>query len=65
MESVAGDLQALLPVQPAAGTLEYYVVLESSEGTTRIPEEETLILRYKDPVPLGFLVPHIFHLSSA
>ena len=59
MESVAGDLQALLPTQPAAGKLEYYVVLESSEGTIRIPEEDTLILRYKDPVPLGILVPHV------
>jgi hypothetical protein len=59
MESVAGELQALLPAQPAAGKLEYYVVMESSEGTIRIPEDDTLILRYKDPVPLGFLVPHV------
>ncbi len=60
MERVAGDLQALLPVQPAAGKVEYYVVLEGPEGVVRIPEgEETLILRYKDPVPLGFLVPHV------
>ncbi|MBT8396778.1 MAG: hypothetical protein KJN92_07420, partial [Gemmatimonadetes bacterium] len=59
MESVAGELQALLPAQPAAGKLEYYVVLETTEGTVRIPEEGTLILRYKDPVPLGVLVPHV------
>jgi hypothetical protein len=59
MESVAGELQALLPAQPAAGKLEYYLTLESSEGVVRIPEEDTLILRYKDPVPLGFLVPHV------
>lgn len=59
MEPVAGELQALLPVQPASGKLEYYVVLESSDGTVRIPEEGTLILRYKDPVPLGILVPHV------
>ncbi len=59
MEAVAGDLQALLPVQPAAGKLEYYVALESGEGEIRIPEEGTLILRYKDPVPVWILVPHI------
>jgi len=59
MESVAGDPMALLPAQPAAGKVEYYVVLESAEGTTRIPEDDTLILRYKDPVPIGFLVPHV------
>jgi hypothetical protein len=59
MESLAGDLQGLLPAQPAAGKLEYYVELESAEGLIRIPEEETLIIRFKDPVPLGFLVPHV------
>jgi len=32
----------------------------------RIPEgEETLILRYKDPVPLGFLVPHVICMFIA
>ena len=59
MESVAGELQGLLPAQPAAGKLEYYVVLDSPEGTIRIPEEDTLIIRFKDPVPIGVLVPHI------
>jgi len=66
MESVAGELQGLLPRQPAAGKLEYYVVLEGPEGSMRIPEgEETLILRYKDPVPLGVLVPHIIFMFLA
>jgi len=65
MESVAGDLQGLLPAQLAAGKLEYYVVLESSEGTTRIPEEDSLIIRFKDPVPLGVLVPHIIFMFVA
>ncbi len=60
MERVAGELQGLLPVQPAAGKVEYYVVLEGPGGAVRIPEGgETLILRYKDPVPLHFLVPHV------
>ena len=65
MVSVAGDLQGLLPAQLAAGKLEYFVVLESSEGTTRIPEEDTLIIRFKDPVPLGVLVPHIIFMFIA
>jgi hypothetical protein len=59
MESIAGELQGLLPAQPAAGKLEYYVVLDGPEGQIRIPEEETLIIRFKDPVPIGVLVPHI------
>jgi hypothetical protein len=65
MESVAGDLQSLLPAQPAAGKLEYYVVLQSDEGSIRIPEEDTLIIRYKDPVPLVILVPHIIFMFIA
>jgi len=65
MVSVAGDLQGLLPAQLAAGKLEYYVVLESAEGTTRIPEEDTLIIRFKDPVPLGALVPHVIFMFIA
>ena len=28
----------------------------------RIPEEDTLIIRFKDPVPLGVLVPHIIFM---
>jgi hypothetical protein len=43
----------------AAGKLEYFVVLESPEGSVRIPEEEALIIRFKDPVPIWVLVPHI------
>jgi len=66
MESVAGDLQAMLPSQPAAGKLEYYVVLSTPDGELRIPEgDETLIMRFKDPVPLYFLVPHVICMFIA
>jgi len=66
MESVAGDLQAWLPAQPAAGKLEFYVALSTPDGAIRIPEgEETLIMRFKDPVPLGFLVPHVICMFIA
>ena len=66
LEPLGGEFQALLPVQPAAGKLEYFVRLETPEGAIRIPEDdETLILRYKDPVPLGFLVPHVICMFLA
>lgn len=65
MESVAGDLQGLLPAQPAAGKLEYYVLLNTPDGTVRLPREDTLIIRFKDPVPLGILVPHIIFMFVA
>jgi hypothetical protein len=65
MKAVDGALQAVLPVQPAAGKLEYYLALEAGDGPIRIPEEDTLILRYKDPVPPGVLVPHILFMFLA
>lgn len=66
MESLAGELQGLLPAQPAAGKLEYFVLLETPEGTVRIPQgDDTLIIRYKDPVPLGVLVPHVICMFLA
>lgn len=66
MESVAGELQGRLPAQPAAGKVEFYVQLDTPEGGVRIPEgEETLIMRFKDPVPLGYLVPHVICMFIA
>jgi hypothetical protein len=59
MEPVGGELVGLLPAQPAAGKLEYYVVLLTPEGEFRIPEDETAIIRFKDPVPALALAPHI------
>ena len=53
---------ASLPVQPAAGKMEYFVEVVSGDSKIRIPEqgEENIILRYKDPVPSWILWPHIF-----
>jgi len=66
MESVAGELQGLLPAQPAAGKLEFYLTLSTPEGIIRIPEgEETLLMRFKDPVPLRVLVPHVICMFIA
>ncbi len=57
------ELAAYLPVQPAAGKLEYYVELETADGAVRIPREAegdaNIILRYKDPVPAPLLIAHV------
>jgi hypothetical protein len=52
---------AYLPVQPAAGKMEYFVTLSIDGTEAQIPTEgeENIILRYKDPVPLGVLLPHV------
>jgi hypothetical protein len=59
---VEGDeLAAELPRQPAAGKLEYAITLETPDGTRlRVPDqEESVVIRFKDPVPAYFLAPHI------
>lgn len=50
---------AELPIQPAAGKLEYWVEVRTSEGPKRLPERETVLLRYKDPVPTPLLLAHV------
>ena len=63
LERVNGSLRAALPLEPAAGKLEYVVVMEGSADTVRLPDpsdgEATAILRYKDPVPAWLLAPHV------
>jgi len=53
-------LVGALPAQPAAGKLEYYVVLRTPGGEARIPAaaEGNVILRFKNPVPASVLIPH-------
>lgn len=59
----ASVLGAPLPIQPAAGKIEYFLELKPAAGgeTVRVPAaaEDDPVLRYKDPVPLGVLLPHI------
>lgn len=56
-------LAATLPPEPAAGKLEYAVVLEGPAGMVRLPDpaggQPTAIVRYKDPVPVWLLAPHV------
>jgi hypothetical protein len=60
-----GEFLGVLPLEPAAGKLEYFLVLEAPEGRVRVPAEGTAILRYKDPVPASILVPHILLMFFA
>ena len=55
------DLFAILPRQPAAGKLEYYVELSFEGQAIRIPSagEENILIRFKDPVPGFILWPHV------
>ena len=52
---------AQLPLQPAAGKMEYYVSGSLDGKSFNIPEEgeEKIVLRYKDPVSDYILIPHV------
>ena len=58
---------AQLPVQPSAGKMEYFVTGTLDGVAFRIPEngENSIVLRYKDPVPNGVLIPHVFFMFFA
>ena len=59
MTSAHGALEASLPSQPPAGKLEYYLVVDTPDGHRSIPNDETVVIRFKGAVPAGFLIPHI------
>ncbi len=52
-------LVGLLPTQPPAGKLEYYVMLGAPGGAVRIPDGDPIVMRFKGDVPAGILVPHV------
>jgi hypothetical protein len=53
------ELAGYLPIQPAAGKIEYRVELQTAGTSTVIPATEAIVLRYKGPVPTLLLVSHI------
>jgi hypothetical protein len=60
------ELAGYLPRQPAAGKLEYTIVLETADGRVRVPDrEENVVIRFKDDVPLWVLLPHVFFMFFA
>ena len=59
MNREGGTLAALLPTQPPAGKLEYYVSLGTPAGPVRVPGDEPIVMRFKGDVPALVLVPHV------
>jgi len=53
---------AQLPVQPAAGKMEYFITGTIDGTKFKIPESgaDNIVLRYKDPVSDYILIPHVF-----
>lgn len=56
-----GEWQAVLPVQPVGGKLQYYITV----GGKDYPAEEPLLIRFRNDVPAGILIPHILLMFAA
>ncbi|HSJ13271.1 MAG TPA: hypothetical protein VK939_02575 [Longimicrobiales bacterium] len=64
--AVRGDsLAAVLPPQPPAGKVEYYVELYGVTDTLRLPAHEAAVLRYRGPVSAAALLPHVLLMFIA
>jgi len=59
-------LTAVLPSQPAAGKLQYYISLyDNGGGRFTIGKEKPVIIRFKGDVPAAVLIPHILAMVIA
>ncbi len=65
LERDEGDLKAELPVQPPAGWIEYYIVLDENGKRVFSGEDEPVRLRFRGNVPAGFMIPHILFMFVA
>ncbi len=59
------QLAVILPDQPAAGKLEYKVEFYHQGQLINNPDDFHTIVRFKDEVPPGVLIPHIFLIFFA
>lgn len=58
-------LTAFLPKQPSAGKLEYFVELYKEDKMIDAPKDRAVVIRFKDDVPIGFLIPHVIFMFAA
>lgn len=60
-EQKDNELQAVLPVQPVAGKLQYYITVDGKDYLA----DEPIVIRFRNDVPAGILVPHILFMFAA
>lgn len=66
MEHDGTVLSAMLPSQPAAGKLEYFLILTSPSGKqVEIARDQPVIIRFKGDVPAVVMIPHILIMFLA
>lgn len=59
-------LAGALPSQPAAGKLEYYIILRTPTGAeTAVMKDNPVVIRFKGNVPALIMIPHILIMFFA
>ena len=56
-----GEWKAALPVQPVAGKLQYYLTI----GGKDYLKDDPVVIRFRNDVPAGILIPHILLMFGA
>jgi hypothetical protein len=64
MQREDGNLVGILPQQPPAGKLEYFVTLSSGQELVQL-NDDPVVIRYKGAVPIYILLPHILIMFIA
>jgi hypothetical protein len=64
MKGENGILTAIIPHQPPAGKVQYYVVL-NNKNEFRIPQKGYTVIRFHGTIPLYILIPHVLFMFSA
>ncbi len=59
-----GSLVAELPAQPSAGKLQYRVELTKGNKIAKLTHQP-VVIRFKDDVPAGIIIPHIIFIFCA
>lgn len=59
------SLVAYLPKQPSSGKLDYFIKLFKDDKSINIPPDRTVVIRFKDDVPLWLLIPHVIFMFGA
>ncbi len=56
---------AEVPRQPEAGKIQYYFEITDADGTQTYLKDEPVVIRFKGPVPLSILLPHVLLMFIA
>jgi hypothetical protein len=56
---------AVVPQQPAAGKLQYYIEITDSKGSQTLLRDKPIVIRFKGGVPGFILLPHILFMFTA